>query len=63
MKKLGRIKLNQLSKVELEQRKMSALKGGCECYGSACICVCWDNYGYPSSNNPNSHSYYSGNNY
>ncbi|MDR0575041.1 MAG: TIGR04149 family rSAM-modified RiPP [Tannerella sp.] len=40
MKKLGRIKLNQLSKVELEQRKMNALKGGCQCSygGSGCNC-------------------------
>ncbi|MDR1371076.1 MAG: TIGR04149 family rSAM-modified RiPP [Dysgonamonadaceae bacterium] len=32
MRKLGKIKLNQLSKDELDQRKMNALKGGCSCY-------------------------------
>lgn len=31
MKKLGKLKLNQLSKVELEQREMNALRGGCYC--------------------------------
>ena len=33
MKKLGKIKLNQFSKDELERRKMNALKGGCGCIG------------------------------
>lgn len=33
MKKLGKIKLNQFSKEELERRKMNALKGGCMCVG------------------------------
>ena len=31
MKKLGKIKLNQFSKDELELRELNALKGGCEC--------------------------------
>lgn len=38
MKKLGKIKLNQFSKDELERRKMNALKGGCGCIGR-CGCV------------------------
>lgn len=36
MKKLGKIKLNQFSKDELERRKMNALKGGC----GSCSCAC-----------------------
>ena len=39
MKKLGKIKLNEFSKAELDQRKLNALKGGCSC-GSICSCVC-----------------------
>ena len=39
MRKLGKIKLNQLSKDELDQRKMNALKGGCEC-SPVCGCFC-----------------------
>ena len=38
MKKLGKIKLNEFSKAELDQRKLNALKGGCDC-GSSCSCV------------------------
>jgi len=45
MKTLGKIKLNQFSKDELDQRKMNALKGGCSCTfgggdgcGSPCTC-------------------------
>ena len=35
MKKLGKLKLNQLSKVEIAKREMSSLKGGiCQC---ACV--------------------------
>ncbi|RHJ85305.1 TIGR04149 family rSAM-modified RiPP [Parabacteroides sp. AM08-6] len=37
MKKLGKIKLNQFSKDELERRKMNALKGGCGCR-AGCSC-------------------------
>ena len=38
MKTLSKIKLNQFSKDELDQRKLNALKGGCACtYGcSSC---------------------------
>jgi natural product precursor len=36
MRKLRKIKLNQFSKDELDQRKMNALKGGCSC--STCSC-------------------------
>ena len=32
MKTLSKIKLNQFSKDELDQRKMNALKGGCKCF-------------------------------
>jgi hypothetical protein len=41
MKKLGKIKLNQFSNAELQQRELNALKGGCICgsYGCGCICI------------------------
>lgn len=39
MKKLGKIKLNQFSKDELERRKMNALKGGCGSCGCSCGCT------------------------
>lgn len=37
MKNLGKLKLKQLKKEELERREMNALKGGCSC-GTACGC-------------------------
>ena len=43
MKTLGKIKLNQFSKEELDQRKLNALRGGdtCSCSCScACSCTC-----------------------
>lgn len=42
MKTLGKIKLNQFSKDELEQRKMNALKGGCGCRDTVCNCDFWN---------------------
>ncbi len=39
MKTLKKIKLNQLSKVELENREMNALKGGDDCGNCVCVCV------------------------
>jgi natural product precursor len=36
MKTLSKIKLNQFSKDELDQRKLNALKGG----GCGCPCAC-----------------------
>lgn len=40
MKKLGKIKLNQFSKDELDRRKLNALKGGCDCkYTCGCYCT------------------------
>ena len=41
MKKLGKLKLNQFSKAELEKREMNALKGGCSC---ACPCAGGDQW-------------------
>lgn len=38
MKTLGKIKLNQFYKEELDQRKLNALKGGCSCKTK---CNCW----------------------
>jgi len=35
-KKISKLKLNQLSKVELEERKMNSLKGR-----GGCVCYCW----------------------
>jgi natural product precursor len=43
MKTLRKIKLNQFSKEELDQRKMNALRGGDECCctcGCTCSCSC-----------------------
>ena len=41
MRTLERIKLNQFSKDELDQRKLNALKGGCNCrYSCSCISCC-----------------------
>ena len=41
MKKLGEFKLNEFSKAELDQRKLNALKDGCQCaYGSGCSGPC-----------------------
>lgn len=40
MKRIERIKLNQLSMAELEQRRMNALRGGsssCACKGCYCV--------------------------
>jgi natural product precursor len=41
MKKLEKLKLNQLRKIELEQREMNALKGGCGC-SDRCPCGGYD---------------------
>jgi len=40
MKTLGKLKLNQFSKEELDQRKMNALKGGCVCSIGCSGCAC-----------------------
>jgi natural product precursor len=41
MKTLSKIKLNQFSKDELDQRALNALKGGCACtYGGGCARGC-----------------------
>lgn len=40
MKKLGKIKLNQFSKDELDRRKLNALKGGCDCSNYRIHCSC-----------------------
>jgi natural product precursor len=46
MRKLGKIKLNQFSADELNQRKMNVLKGGSSCE-SLCVCICTnDGYDY-----------------
>lgn len=55
MRTLGKIKLNHLSKDELDQRKMKALKGGCSCtYGCGCTNTCscndWLSGGINSAN-------------
>lgn len=39
MKKLSKLKLNQLSKAELEKRQLNALRGGNECF--SCVCSCY----------------------
>ncbi|WP_423804340.1 TIGR04149 family rSAM-modified RiPP [Parabacteroides goldsteinii] len=47
MKKLGKLKLNQLSKDALDVRLQNTLKGGdmCRCSCSACTCSGWDGTG------------------
>ncbi|MDR0574373.1 MAG: TIGR04149 family rSAM-modified RiPP [Tannerella sp.] len=47
MKKLGKIKLNHLSKNALDARMQNVLKGGgtCWCSCSGCICSSWDGAG------------------
>ena len=45
MKTLGKIKLNQFSKAELEQRQLNALKGGCGCETEPCPCDYLQNQG------------------
>jgi len=35
----GKIKLNQFSKAELEQRRLNALRGGCGCEEYGCPCM------------------------
>lgn len=47
-KVLGKIKLPQLKKTNLEQREMNVLKGGV-CANCACV-----NYGYPTGGGGNS---------
>lgn len=39
MKTLSKVKLNRFTQDELEQRKMNALKGGCDC-SSKCTSSC-----------------------
>ncbi len=63
MKKIGKLKLNQLSKDELDQRQMNGLKGGCECSTSCSATSCSGpytgepdyyvySYNYNMENNP-----------
>ena len=54
MKKLGKIKLNQLEKVDLKKREMEYILGGDDCDTCACAFgeenkVANDNYGYSQS--------------
>jgi len=51
MKTLGKLKLNQFSKDELDQRKLNALRGGCTCAERTCSGVCGNVCGdpYPTS--------------
>jgi natural product precursor len=38
-KVLGKLKLNQLSMAELDQRRMNTLRGGSSCACKGCYCV------------------------
>ncbi|MDR2916173.1 MAG: TIGR04149 family rSAM-modified RiPP, partial [Tannerella sp.] len=49
MKKFSKIKLNQFSKDELDQRKMNALRGGCDCRHGICGCYICDDSPYNAS--------------
>ena len=53
MKVLKKIKLNQLSKVELEKREMDALKGGNDC--GDCTCSCYGGWSAYSATPTASH--------
>jgi natural product precursor len=50
MKTLKKIKLNQLSKVELGNRELYYLRGGYNCF--SCTCGCPGTGGENSSDNP-----------
>ena len=39
MKTLSKIKLNQISKNEMEKRQMNALLGGSGCQPCSCVCT------------------------
>lgn len=39
MKKLGKLKLNQLNKASLESKELRIIRGGCSCPCN-CVCVC-----------------------
>jgi natural product precursor len=40
MKKIGKLKLNQLSKAELGKKELSYLRGGTYYGGGVCACIC-----------------------
>lgn len=46
MKKITKLKLNHLAKVELDKREMNSIAGGAKC----CICAC----AYSGNNGPGS---------
>jgi len=48
MKTLGKIKLNQFTKKELDRRKLHALKGGCTCMQD-CTCYVYGGLGIDTS--------------
>ena len=48
MKKLSKLKLNQLSDANLRDREMNGLRGGGNCY---CSCYYANNGGFSSSDN------------
>lgn len=58
MKKLGKMKLNEFSKTELDQRKMNALTGGCNCF-CGCVCAGDGDYADELSNKSGSKNQYS----
>ena len=60
MKKLGKLKLNQLGKAELEKKEMNHIKGGCycNCAYSGEQCSSGDDYWGGSSNIDNSNANY-----
>lgn len=57
MKKLGKIKLNRLEKIDLEKREMNMVKGGsCACVGTCHDCSC----AYAGEQCSSGDSYYGG---
>ena len=47
MKTLGKLKLHEFRKAELEKRELNALKGACNC---KCLCISSDKQVYILSN-------------
>ena len=59
MRTLGKLKLNEFRKAELEKRELNILKGGCSCKINVCSCSGSGNVINTSSNtqSPSGYSY------
>jgi natural product precursor len=59
MKKLGLLKLNQISRAEMDEREMNVLLGG-DCTSCACGCYVADTYTNANANNSYGYTYSAG---